>query len=150
MANLSHDNSPRRYLSDDSDLNDIEYERLLVLFLVQRESSKRKTGFYTLRKLGEDRAIVRWIEGPCEESVCLIDFTRRHVLFLNGMRDSHSSLAESLKLPNWEIHCVDAFIEPVCPNCNGVGAIYKSFDFYSSTISGVLTCDICGGEGVWK
>lgn len=154
MADAStklHTDRPDRKVISPSD--DIETERLRLVCAIQVLSAARRPyvedGLYWLDALGTDRALVRWIQGEDEESVCLLTPEKQQALFLDEMADTHPELLEVLADTfGWAVHLVDGLIAPKCPACDGAGGVQKSVKFHSSTINGFHTCEACEGQGV--
>lgn len=128
---------------------DDELERLRVLYAVQIVSARRGRGHYWFDQWGIDRAMVRWIEGGCEETVALLEFPGRTVLFLEDMADFHSLLLEMFdEHMGWTVHLVDGLIAPTCPECGGAGGFHHCLDAFHTTFRGFKDCELCGGTGV--
>jgi hypothetical protein len=144
-----NDDGTRTYKLAPAD--DVQTMRLVVLHLVQSASRSRPEGFYWLDQFGLDRALVRWVQGMTEETVCLFEFAVQRVLFLKRVADAHIGLMAALEqLDGWNVYVVDGLITPACPACAGAGCVWHVVEFDSTRVEGSVECQTCKGEGVLR
>lgn len=129
-------------------LDDGETLRLLVVHLVQCASRERSSGMYWLDRWDPDKAFIRWIEGMCEETVCMVDLGLQRALFLEDLADAHPQLLRAFEIIRFEVYVVDDLATPSCPECGGAGQQWHRIEFESTTLEGSTQCKTCDGEGV--
>lgn len=137
-------------ITEPEPLDDEECIRLRVVVGLQAASRQRTCGMYWFDRWDPDRAYVRWVQGPCEETVCRLEFDIERVLFLEDRADNHTLLQEMFERMGWEVGIVDGLVTPTCPECNGAGQEWITVEFTSSSFEGLLDCPACHGSGVLR